>query len=196
VGCILSGFWGSGNGSTSYSNNIGTITVTKVASRRVIQISVIIMIVLSLVGKAGAIFIGIPDPILGGMFCFIFPLITSVGIQTLSEVCLESARNIFIVSFAIFTGLAVSQWAQGNPCAIQTGIPELDGLLQILCSAGMFVAGITGFVLDNTKLLGRMRNGALLKDMQPSEQQKYAEIQHTTFHLEWRLSKSKCQSQF
>jgi len=105
LGCILSGIFGSGNGSTSYSNNIGTITITKVASRRVIQISGFIMIMLSLVGKAGAIFIGIPDPILGGMFCFIFPLITAVGIQTLSEICLESSRNIFIVSFALFNGL-------------------------------------------------------------------------------------------
>lgn len=36
-GCVLSGLWGSGNASTSYSNNIGTIAVTRVASRRVIQ---------------------------------------------------------------------------------------------------------------------------------------------------------------
>ena len=105
LGCVLSGIWGSGNGSTSYSNNIGTITITKVASRRVIQMSGLIMILFSLVGKAGAVFIGIPDPILGGMFCFIFPLVTAVGIQTLSEVCLESSRNIFIVSFALFNGL-------------------------------------------------------------------------------------------
>lgn len=30
LGCILAGLWGSGNGTTSYSENIGAIGVTKV----------------------------------------------------------------------------------------------------------------------------------------------------------------------
>ena len=30
LGCIVAGFWGSGNGTTSYSENIGAIGVTKV----------------------------------------------------------------------------------------------------------------------------------------------------------------------
>ncbi|CAG7819612.1 unnamed protein product [Allacma fusca] len=149
-GCVLSGFWGSGNGSTSYSNNIGTISVTRVASRRVIQISGIIMIVLGLVSKAGAIFVSLPDPIVAGMFLLIFPLTMAVGIGTLAEVSLESARNIFIVSFAIFMGLTISQWSNEHPGLIQTGNISLDSLFQIILSTGMFVAGFIGFVLDNT----------------------------------------------
>ena len=30
IGCILAGAWGSGNGTTSYSKNIGAIGITKV----------------------------------------------------------------------------------------------------------------------------------------------------------------------
>lgn len=30
IGCVLAGLWGSGNGTTSYSENIGAIGVTKV----------------------------------------------------------------------------------------------------------------------------------------------------------------------
>ncbi|KAG4076097.1 hypothetical protein HA402_011443 [Bradysia odoriphaga] len=149
-GCVLSGFWGSGNASTSYSNNIGTIAVTRVASRRVIQVSGIIMIVMGLVGKAGAIFVSLPDPIIAGMFLFIFPLIMAVGISTLAEISLESARNVFIVSFSIFMGLTISEWAKHNEGVIQTGSEEADNLIQILLSTGMFVAGFIGFVLDNT----------------------------------------------
>lgn len=33
VGCILAGMWGSGNGTTSYSENIGAIGVTKVRNK-------------------------------------------------------------------------------------------------------------------------------------------------------------------
>jgi solute carrier family 23 (nucleobase transporter), member 1 len=105
LGCVLGGIWGSGNGSTSYSHNIGTISVIRVASRRVIQVAGLIMIGLSLVGKAGAVFISLPDPIVAGMFLFIFPLVMSVGLGTLSEVSMESSRNVFIVCFAIFMGL-------------------------------------------------------------------------------------------
>merc|ERR1712012_1149946 len=37
LGCIIAGIFGTGNGTTSYSENIGAIGVTKVGSRRVIQ---------------------------------------------------------------------------------------------------------------------------------------------------------------
>ncbi|ODM99539.1 Solute carrier family 23 member 2 [Orchesella cincta] len=137
LGCVISAIMGTGNASTSYSHNIGTLSVTKVGSRRVIQIAGVIMVGLGLVGKAGAIFVSLPDPILGGMFLFLFPLVMSVGIGTLSEVNLESSRNIFIVSFSIFFGLAVSQWMNYNPGLIDTGTPELDSLLQILLSTGI-----------------------------------------------------------
>lgn len=34
LGCILAGIWGSGNGTTSYSENIGAIGVTKVKKKK------------------------------------------------------------------------------------------------------------------------------------------------------------------
>lgn len=108
LGCVLSGIVGTGNASTSYSHNIGTLGITKVGSRRVIQVAGVVMLVLGLVGKAGAIFVSLPDPILAGMFLFLFPLVMAVGIGTLKDVNLESSRNIFIVSFSIFLGLVRS----------------------------------------------------------------------------------------
>lgn len=74
----------------------------------------------------------------------------AVGIGTLAEVNLESSRNIFIISFSIFGGLAISQWMETNPGMIKTGSLEGDNLIQILLSTGMFVAGLIGFILDNT----------------------------------------------
>lgn len=44
----------------------------------------------------------------------------------------------------------MSQWAEGNPEAVQTGSLAVDSIIQILLSTGMFVAGMTGFILDNT----------------------------------------------
>lgn len=45
---------------------------------------------------------------------------------------------------------AVSQWMNNHTGSIQTGNADLDSLIQILLSTGMFVAGFTAFVLDNT----------------------------------------------
>lgn len=44
----------------------------------------------------------------------------------------------------------MSEWSQANPTAISTGSPDLDSILQILTSTGMFVGGMIGFILDNT----------------------------------------------
>ena len=99
VGCILAGLWGSGNGTTSYSENIGAIGITKVSyqtetvihqntstetqicevftffqvgSRRVIQVAAIIMLLLGMLGKFGGLFVTIPQPIVGGVFMVMF----------------------------------------------------------------------------------------------------------------------------
>merc|ERR1719334_1834402 len=51
LGCIIAGMFGTANGTTSYSENIGAIGVTKVGSRRVIQFAAGIMILIGIVSK-------------------------------------------------------------------------------------------------------------------------------------------------
>lgn len=63
IGCLLTGVFGSGNGTTSYSENIGAIGITKVGSLRVIQFGAIVMMFVGVLGKIGALFVTIPDPI-------------------------------------------------------------------------------------------------------------------------------------
>lgn len=105
LGCVLAGVFGTSNGTTSYSENIGAISVTKVGARRVIQAAGALMIIFSLIGKFGAAFICIPEPIVGGIFCVVFATVTAVGLSNLQGVDLNSARNIFIIGFSIFFGL-------------------------------------------------------------------------------------------
>ena len=107
---ILAGIWGTGNGTTSYSENIGAIGVTKVGSRRVIQVGGLIMIIFGLFSKFGALFVTIPEPIIGGIFCVMFGMVSSVGLSNLQFVNLNSTRNLFILGFSIFFGLTLSKW--------------------------------------------------------------------------------------
>ncbi|XP_064100264.1 solute carrier family 23 member 1-like isoform X2 [Macrobrachium nipponense] len=151
IGCIIAGLWGTGNGTTSYSENIGAIGVTKVASRRVVQYGAVIMTIFSIIGKFGALFITIPEPVVGGVFCVMFSMITAVGLSNLQYVNLNSSRNLFVLGFSLFMGLAIPKWmaAQG-PGIIDTGSAVADQIITVLLQTSMFIGGALGVILDNT----------------------------------------------
>ncbi|XP_054709276.1 solute carrier family 23 member 2-like [Uloborus diversus] len=150
IGCIISGLFGTGSGVTSYSENIGAIGITKVASRRVVQYGSLLMIAFGMLGKFGALFMTIPQPIIGGVFCIMFSMISAVGLSTLHFVDLNSSRNIFVLGFSIFMGLCVPKWMQANPDVINTGSPVFNQIATVLLSTNMLVGGFIGFLLDNT----------------------------------------------
>ncbi|XP_029009907.1 solute carrier family 23 member 2 [Betta splendens] len=150
VGCILAALWGTGNGTTSYSQNIAALGITKVGSRLVLQATGVLMIVLGIFGKFGAVFITIPDPVIGGMFLVMFGMIAAVGISNLQYVDLNSSRNLLILGFSTFSGLVLPTWFHSNPGVIDTGIKELDQIILVLFTTHMFIGGFFGFVLDNT----------------------------------------------
>ncbi|KAH9633064.1 hypothetical protein HF086_010173 [Spodoptera exigua] len=79
LGTVLAGLWGSGNGTNTFGENVGAIGVTKVGSRRVVQWAAGLMVVQGVVGKLGAVFIIIPQPIVGGLFCVMFGMISAFG---------------------------------------------------------------------------------------------------------------------
>ncbi|XP_067937954.1 solute carrier family 23 member 2-like [Watersipora subatra] len=150
IGCILAGAWGSGNGTTSYSENIGALGITQVGSRRVIQTGACIMLVLSLLNKFCAVFVTIPDPIVGGIYIVMFGMVTAVGLSNLQFVDLNSSRNLFIVGTSLILGLSLPDWASKNKDSINTGSEVFDEICSILLSTSMFIGGTTAFFLDNT----------------------------------------------
>ncbi|CAL8376008.1 unnamed protein product [Arctogadus glacialis] len=150
LGCILAGLWGTGNGTTSYSQNIAALGITKVGSRLVLQTTGILMILLGIFGKFGAVFITIPEPVIGGMFLVMFGMIAAVGISNLQYVDLNSSRNLLILGFSTFSGLVLPTWFNSNPGVIDTGVKELDQVILVLFTTHMFIGGFLGFVLDNT----------------------------------------------
>ncbi len=163
VGSLIAGIIGTANGTTSYSENIGAIGLTRVGSRRVVQAGAVIMIVLAMFGKFGALFTTIPDPIVGGMYCIMFGMITAVGLSNLQMVDLNSVRNLFILGFAFFMGLSMPEYFASNPNvfdpAWMSELPEgsykdmvgtIDTMLVTLGSTGMAVGAFIALLLDNT----------------------------------------------
>ena len=148
IGCLVAGIFGTGNGTTSYSENIGAIGLTRVGSRRVVQVGAVIMILLGTVSKFGALFTTIPQPIVGGMYCAMFGMIAAVGLSNLQFVDLNSARNLFILGFAFFMGLSVPEYFGQQP--LQFEPVWLANVLNTLGSTGMAVGAFTALLLDNT----------------------------------------------
>ncbi|KAM6954482.1 solute carrier family 23 member 1-like [Aplochiton taeniatus] len=150
LGCLLAGAWGTGNGTTSFSENVGALGITKVGSRTVILTSGFLMILMSVFGKIGAIFTTIPSPVIGGMFMVMFGVISASGISNLQHADMNSSRNIFIFGFSMFAGLVIPNWMLKNPDIITTGVMELDQVVTVLLTTSMFVGGFIGFLFDNT----------------------------------------------
>lgn len=148
IGCLIAGIIGSGNGTTSYSENIGAIGLTRVGARRVVQAGALIMIGLGTVSKFGALFTTIPQPIVGGMYCAMFGMIAAVGMSNLQFVNLNSARNLFILGFAFFMGLSMPEYINANP--VDLGVKELNNIINTLGSTGMAVGAFIALLLDNT----------------------------------------------
>jgi len=163
IGCALTGLLG-GFSSTSYSENIGLIGITRVGSRVVVQIAAVILIVLGLFGKVGAVAASIPAPIVGGLYCALFGLISAVGIRELTKADLNIDRNLFIAGFALFMGLSVPFYFKSTAGAetletIGTVSSGLSDVVGSIGKTGMAVAAIIGLVLDNTLPATRKQRG-------------------------------------
>ncbi len=154
IGCAVTGLFG-GFSSTSYSENIGLVGITKVGSRYVVQIAAVFLILLGLFGKFGAAAAAIPTPVVGGLYCALFGLISAVGIKEFAKADLTVDRNLFIGGFALFMGLSVPAYfnaevgtkAMESLAEISVGLKDV---VESIGKTGMAVAAIIGLVLDNT----------------------------------------------
>ena len=163
IGCALTSVLG-GFSSTSYSENVGLIGLTRVGSRFVVQIAAVILILLGLVGKFGALAASIPSPIVGGLYCALFGLISAVGVKELMKADLDVDRNLFIAGFSLFMGLSVPYYfgsAQGTELLDSIGSVSvgLRDIVQSIGKTGMAVAAIIGLTLDNTLPATRKQRG-------------------------------------
>ncbi len=150
VGCLIAGVFGTGNGTTSYSENIGAIGITRVGSRRVVQVGAGLMIVFGVITKFGALFTTIPQPIVGGMYCAMFGMIAAVGLSNLQLVDLNSPRNLFILGFAFFMGLSIPEYFDAHPLALSENLTWLADIVNTLGKTSMAVGAFIAILLDNT----------------------------------------------
>lgn len=125
---------------TSYSQNVGLVNFTGVASRYVAAIGGVVLILLGFVPKVGAVVSAMPDSVLGGGALILFAMIFSSGFRLIHENVTLNHRNMTILAVSVGLGLAVSF----RPDALQ----NLPQDLQTFFGSGLIMGGFTALFLN------------------------------------------------
>ncbi len=96
---------------SSFSQNIGIISLTGVASRGVVALAGVIFIISGLLPPVGNIFGAMPQPVLGGAVIIMFGLVVAAGIRVLKDAEM-SRRNMLIMAVSLSLGVGVSSFPE------------------------------------------------------------------------------------
>ncbi len=127
----VAGFLG-GPPNTTYSEVTGAVTLTGAFNPAIMTWAAIWAIVLSFVGKLGAILQTVPTPVMGGILILLFGAITVVGVGTLARAGhdeLVKPRSLVIVSVILVFGIGGLQIDAGVVALSGIGLAGIAGLL-------------------------------------------------------------------
>jgi uracil-xanthine permease len=128
---MLSGFFG-GTGQTTYAENIGVMSITKIYSIYPLRVAAIFAILLGLIPKFGALVQSIPAPVMGGITLVLFGMIAGAGASVIAASSKEKTNwsiiesfGVFGVSIAVCAALIATFTANG---AINAALPHAPAL--------------------------------------------------------------------
>nr|CAD1839530.1 unnamed protein product [Ananas comosus var. bracteatus] len=155
IGTLLDGLFGTATGSSVSVENVGLLGLTRVGSRRVVQVSAAFMIFFSTLGKFGAVFASIPFPIFAALYCVLFGLVASVGISFLQFTNMNSMRNLMITGLSLFLGISVPQFFSDTMVTsahgpVHTRAGWFNAFLNTIFMSSPTVGLIVSVFLDNT----------------------------------------------
>lgn len=136
---------------TSFSQNVGLVSVTGVRSRWVTVTGGCIMLVLGLLPKLAALVEAVPLVVLGGAGLVMFGMVAATGARILTSVDFRNNRyNLFIVAISIGFGLI--------PLAAPGFFRNLPHDLQPLLESGILLCAIVSVLLN--AFFNRLSGGA------------------------------------
>lgn len=138
VGSMIAGVFGA-TPNTSFSQNVGLIPLTKVASKSVAVMAGVLLIGLGLFPKFAALINAMPQPVLGGVGIVMFGTVAAAGIKTLSRVKINN-RNLLIIATAIGLGLGITFRPEV--------ISQLPEWLKMIFASGISTGTIVALVLN------------------------------------------------
>jgi uric acid transporter len=134
-GGLLNGFQLS-----AFAQNVGLVAITGIKSRFVVAAGGVILVLLGLLPKLGAIVASIPTPVLGGAGLALFGTVAASGIRALSRVDYEGNANLVIVALALGMGVL--------PIAVPTFYEEFPTWFGTIFESGICAAAVTAVLLN------------------------------------------------
>lgn len=125
---------------TSFSQNVGLVNFTGVASRYVAGIGGVFLLGLGFVPKVGAVVSAMPDAVLGGGALILFAMIFSSGARLVTQNVTLNQRNSTILALSMALGLGVAF----RPEVLQ----QFPSEVQTLFGSALVAGGISALVLN------------------------------------------------
>ncbi|WP_325894598.1 nucleobase:cation symporter-2 family protein [Grimontia sp. NTOU-MAR1] len=130
----------------SFSQNVGIVGITGVASRYVVGTAGALLILAGLFPKFGALAVTVPKPVLGGVGFIMFGMIAYAGIRMLVKAA-DTRRNALVICVSLAAGLAVTI----KPSLLQHLHHDIAQLLHSGITTGTIVAVVLNLVLPKSK---------------------------------------------
>ena len=139
LGTAVAGVFG-GLPNTSFSQNVGLVSLTGVMSRSVVTLGAVFLIICGLVPKVGAIVSSMPISVLGGGVILMFGMVVSAGVNMLSDVNWNK-RSMFILAISLSVGLGLKM--------VPESMQHVGGhTLPLLLTSGLLPAALLAVVLN------------------------------------------------
>ena len=138
---MLGAFFGALPTST-YGQNVGIVTQTRVINRKVFAAAAIILALAGLMPKFAAVLSGIPQAVIGGATVNVFATITMTGIRILSQGGLTPRKSAIAgLSVALGMGIALTDGALAGP-----GMPAWISM--VFGDSAVTIAALVAIVLN------------------------------------------------
>lgn len=138
LGTAIGGLFGS-MPNTSYSQNVGVVSLTGIMSRHVVTIGALFLVLAAFVPKVGAIVSAMPYAVLGGGAVVMFGMIAGAGMNLLSDVKMNR-RNMVIIAVSLSVGLGL----KAEPGVV--GI--FPDWAKMMLTSGLFPVAVLSIVLN------------------------------------------------
>ncbi|MBA4707165.1 purine permease [Aquitalea magnusonii] len=125
---------------TSFSQNIGLVSITGVSSRWVCVMAGFILIAFGLVPKMSIVVASIPPFVLGGAGIVMFGMVLATGIKVLSRVDFHNRYNLYIVAISLGMGMI--------PTVAKDFFGQMPAGMAPLLHSGILLASLTAVVLN------------------------------------------------
>lgn len=128
---------------TTYGENTGVLSLTKVFDPRVIRIAAYLAILFSFSPKFAAVVSSMPTATIGGVSLVLYGMISAVGVRNLVEnqVDFSKSRNVIIAALILVLAIGIKYYNASGAISFSIGSVTIS-------LTGLAVAAIIGIILN------------------------------------------------